>query len=121
MVLSATIVSSARVRVMRVGACAHAHGVCACMHAPARPPSRPQILQSSLKGNSKISIVCCVTPSSGCVDETINTLKFAARAKRIKHEAIVNEVRACVRACVAPARACLLARVNVLRVLRFRA
>ena len=51
-----------------------------------------QILQSSLKGNSKISIVCCVTPASGCVDETVNTLKFAARAKKIKHEAIINEV-----------------------------
>jgi hypothetical protein len=50
-------------------------------------------LQPALSGNSLIAILCTVSPSSLCVEETHNTLKFASRAKRVKQNALVNEVR----------------------------
>ncbi|KAI9905274.1 hypothetical protein PsorP6_013995 [Peronosclerospora sorghi] len=37
-------------------------------------------------------IICCVTPSYGFIEETKNTLQFAARQKDIKTLATVNEV-----------------------------
>jgi chromosome segregation ATPase len=51
-----------------------------------------RILQSTLSGNSKISFICCITPSEGCLEETRSTLQFASRAKRVKVQAEVNEV-----------------------------
>ncbi|GAX15403.1 kinesin family member 5 [Fistulifera solaris] len=51
-----------------------------------------RILQSTLSGKSKISFICCITPSEGCLEETRSTLQFASRAKRVKVQAEVNEV-----------------------------
>ncbi|CAH0629062.1 unnamed protein product [Chrysodeixis includens] len=49
-----------------------------------------RILQNSLGGNAKTSIVCAVTPAA--IEETISTLQFANRAKAIKNKPEVNEV-----------------------------
>ena len=56
----------------------------ASVHVPYRDSKLTRILQDSLSGKAVVSVVCCVSPSSGNVDETISTLKFASRAKRIK-------------------------------------
>ena len=48
-------------------------------------------MQASLSGNAKIVILCTISPTIRCQDETTNTLKFAARAKKIRMEAHVNE------------------------------
>ena len=50
------------------------------------------ILQAPLSGNAYIVIICTISPTIRCQDESLNTLKFASRAKKIKVEAKVNEV-----------------------------
>eukprot|EP01006_Ploeotia_vitrea_P045199 TRINITY_DN66919_c7_g2_i1.p1 TRINITY_DN66919_c7_g2~~TRINITY_DN66919_c7_g2_i1.p1 ORF type:complete len:502 (+),score=322.47 TRINITY_DN66919_c7_g2_i1:54-1508(+) len=60
-------------------------------HIPYRDSKLTRILQSSLSGRAKIAVVCNISPSTGNLDETISTLKFANRAKRVKTSAKVNE------------------------------
>jgi hypothetical protein len=60
-------------------------------HLPYRDSKLTRILESALDGNAQIGIVCTVSPTSKCVEETSNTLKFASRAKMIKMSAKVNE------------------------------
>ncbi|CAH3028289.1 unnamed protein product, partial [Porites evermanni] len=57
---------------------------------PFRDSKLTRILQSSLGGNAKTSMICTITPAA--VEETISTLKFASRAKTIKNCPEVNEV-----------------------------
>ncbi|XP_052751578.1 kinesin-related protein 4-like [Galleria mellonella] len=59
-------------------------------HANYRDSKLTRILQNSLGGNAKTSIICAITPAA--VDETISTLQFANRAKAIKNKPEVNAV-----------------------------
>jgi centromeric protein E len=59
---------------------------------PYRDSKLTRLLQSSLSGNAKIAVICTVSPTLRCVDETHNTLRFATRAKKIKTHACVNEL-----------------------------
>ncbi|KAJ3059356.1 hypothetical protein HK102_010039, partial [Quaeritorhiza haematococci] len=61
-------------------------------HIPYRDSKLTRILQSSLSGNAKISVICTVSPSSNCMEETHNTLKFAARVKKVQIKADKNQV-----------------------------
>ncbi len=61
-------------------------------HIPYRDSKLTRILQPSLGGNAKTSIICTVTPSSAFLDETLSTLKFASRAKICKNRPMVNEI-----------------------------
>lgn len=61
-------------------------------HLPYRDSKLTRIMQSALSGNANIAIVCTISPALSCVDESNNTMKFAARAKKIKTESKVNEV-----------------------------
>ncbi|KAK8562917.1 hypothetical protein V6N12_010981 [Hibiscus sabdariffa] len=49
------------------------------------------VIQDSLGGNSKTMIIANVSPSICSAIETLNTLKFAQRAKLIQNNAVVNE------------------------------
>mmetsp|Transcript_3712 Transcript_3712/g.5745 ORF Transcript_3712/g.5745 Transcript_3712/m.5745 type:complete len:849 (-) Transcript_3712:32-2578(-) len=60
-------------------------------HLPYRDSKLTRIMQTALSGNALITIICTISPTIRCVEETSNTLKFATRAKRIKMEAGVNE------------------------------
>ncbi|KAA8545899.1 hypothetical protein F0562_020650 [Nyssa sinensis] len=60
-------------------------------HVPYRDSRLTFLLQDSLGGNSKTMIIANVSPSICCVAETLNTLKFAQRAKLIQNNAVVNE------------------------------
>lgn len=60
-------------------------------HLPYRDSKLTRILESALDGNAQIGIICTVSPTFKCVDETSNTLKFASRAKMIKMAAKINE------------------------------
>ncbi|XP_073045648.1 kinesin-like protein KIN-12D [Primulina eburnea] len=60
-------------------------------HVPYRDSRLTFLLQDSLGGNSKTMIIANVSPSICCAAETLNTLKFAQRAKLIQNNAIVNE------------------------------
>ncbi|CAH3159397.1 unnamed protein product [Pocillopora meandrina] len=57
---------------------------------PFRDSKLTRILQSSLGGNAKTSMLCTITPAA--IEESISTLKFASRAKTIKNCPEVNEV-----------------------------
>ncbi|GMY24149.1 kinesin-like protein KIN-12E [Fagus crenata] len=61
------------------------------LHVPYRDSKLTFLLQDSLGGNSKTTIIANISPSSCCLLETLSTLKFAQRAKFIKNNAIVNE------------------------------
>ncbi|QCD83147.1 kinesin family member 15 [Vigna unguiculata] len=60
-------------------------------HIPYRDSRLTFLLQDSLGGNSKTMIIANVSPSICCATETLNTLKFAQRAKLIQNNAVVNE------------------------------
>mmetsp|Transcript_14465 Transcript_14465/g.35260 ORF Transcript_14465/g.35260 Transcript_14465/m.35260 type:complete len:729 (+) Transcript_14465:170-2356(+) len=59
-------------------------------HVPYRNSKLTRILQNSLSGQAAVAVVCCISPSSANLEETISTLKFAARAKKIKASVQVN-------------------------------
>jgi len=51
------------------------------------------LLRDSLGGNSKTTIITCITPSIVNVKETLSSLLFADRAKQIKTKATLNVVK----------------------------
>eukprot|EP01117_Protostelium_nocturnum_P014140 TRINITY_DN5344_c0_g1_i1.p1 TRINITY_DN5344_c0_g1~~TRINITY_DN5344_c0_g1_i1.p1 ORF type:complete len:374 (+),score=139.11 TRINITY_DN5344_c0_g1_i1:1082-2203(+) len=61
-------------------------------HIPYRDSKLTRILQNSLGGNAKISVICTISLSHLNFEETNSTLKFASRAKKIKNKVSLNEV-----------------------------
>ena len=57
-------------------------------HIPFRESKLTMILKESLGGNSKTSLVCACSMKELHKEETINTLKFAEKAKLIVNKAI---------------------------------
>jgi kinesin family protein 13 len=49
------------------------------------------LFQDNLGGNSKTVMVATVSPASENYEETLSTLRYADRAKRIVNYAVVNE------------------------------
>jgi len=60
--------------------------------APFRESSLTYILKDSLSGNTKTTLLVCLSPHRFNTPETINTLQFASRAKMIKNKVKVNKV-----------------------------
>ncbi|XP_065301794.1 kinesin heavy chain [Dermacentor albipictus] len=60
-------------------------------HIPYRDSKLTRILQESLGGNSRTTIIICCSPASFNECETKSTLEFGKRAKTIKNTVIVNE------------------------------
>ncbi|KAL0414872.1 UNVERIFIED_CONTAM: Kinesin-like protein KIN-12C [Sesamum radiatum] len=60
-------------------------------HVPYRDSRLTFLLQDSLGGNSKTTIIANVSPSTCSANETLSTLKFAQRAKLIQNNAKINE------------------------------
>mmetsp|Transcript_8177 Transcript_8177/g.20892 ORF Transcript_8177/g.20892 Transcript_8177/m.20892 type:complete len:949 (-) Transcript_8177:2830-5676(-) len=59
-------------------------------HVPYRDSKLTRILQESLGGNSRTTIVICASPSSWNEQETLSSLNFGKRAKKIKNKAKIN-------------------------------
>lgn len=59
-------------------------------HIPYRDSKLTRILQESLGGNSRTTLIINASPCSYNIDETISTLRFGVRAKSIKNKARVN-------------------------------
>ncbi|KAL7331339.1 hypothetical protein PS15p_203544 [Mucor circinelloides] len=59
-------------------------------HVPYRDSKLTRILQESLGGNSRTTLIINCSPSSYNEAESISTLRFGARAKTIKNKAKVN-------------------------------
>ncbi|KAJ1976618.1 Kinesin-like protein kip2 [Dimargaris xerosporica] len=62
-------------------------------HIPFRDSKLTRILQSSLSGHARVSVICTVSPAQINYEESINTLKFAARVKRVTTRAETYQVR----------------------------
>lgn len=60
-------------------------------HIPYRDSKLTRILQESLGGNSRTTLIINCSPSAYNYDETVSTLRFGERAKTIKQKAKVNE------------------------------
>jgi kinesin family protein 4/21/27 len=59
-------------------------------HVPYRDSKLTRILQDSLGGNSRTSMIACCSPAESNYEETLNTLKYASRARNIENKPIIN-------------------------------
>jgi kinesin family protein 4/21/27 len=60
-------------------------------HVPYRDSKLTRLLQDSLGGNAHTLMIACVSPAEWNVGETVNTLKYANRARNIKNRAEIRE------------------------------
>eukprot|EP00105_Crassostrea_gigas_P042651 XP_019926799.1 PREDICTED: kinesin-like protein KIF28P isoform X6 [Crassostrea gigas] len=58
---------------------------------PYRDSVLTKLLQNALGGNSKTIMIAALSPADINYDETLSTLRYADRAKKIKNKAVVNE------------------------------
>nr|XP_023685976.1 kinesin-like protein KIF21A isoform X6 [Paramormyrops kingsleyae] len=63
-------------------------------HVPYRDSKLTRLLQDSLGGNSQTVMIACISPSDRDFMETLNTLKYANRARNIKNRVMVNQDKA---------------------------
>ncbi|XP_071455013.1 kinesin-like protein KIF21A [Hetaerina americana] len=61
------------------------------LHVPYRDSKLTRLLQDSLGGNSRTVMIACVSPSDRDFMETLNTLKYANRARNIKNRVTINQ------------------------------
>jgi len=59
-------------------------------HIPYRDSKLTRLLQESLSGNFKTTLIVTCSPHSSVMQESISTLKFAQRAKKLKNKVQVN-------------------------------
>ncbi|CAL0334066.1 unnamed protein product [Lupinus luteus] len=60
-------------------------------HIPYRDSKLTRLLRDSLGGKTKTCVIATISPSIHCLDETLNTLDYAHRAKNIKNKPEVNQ------------------------------
>ncbi|GLC37088.1 hypothetical protein PLESTM_000539500 [Pleodorina starrii] len=60
-------------------------------HIPYRDSKLTRLLEDSLGGNCRTTMIATIAPSLEAFQESLSTLKFANRAKNIQNEAHVNE------------------------------
>ncbi|OAG33524.1 hypothetical protein NEIG_02037 [Nematocida sp. ERTm5] len=53
-------------------------------HIPYRDAKLTRLLQPSFSGSSKTVLICAISPTPSCIDETISTLSLASRARNIE-------------------------------------
>ena len=63
---------------------------CHGAHVPYRNSVLTRLLQDSLGGNSRTTLVVCTSPLMYNVQETLSTLRFAVSASRVTNHAVVN-------------------------------
>lgn len=60
-------------------------------HIPYRDSKLTRLLQESLGGRTKTTIIATLAPCADSIDETLSTLEYAHRAKNIKNKPEVNQ------------------------------
>ncbi|CAL7938713.1 unnamed protein product [Xylocopa violacea] len=70
-----------------ISALAAGHG----RHVPYRDSKLTRLLRDSLGGNARTLMIACVSPSDVDAEETLSTLRYAARARCIKNKPVINE------------------------------
>ena len=58
---------------------------------PYRDSNLTRILQNALGGNSKTIMICAISPADSNYEESLSTLRYADRAKKIVNKAVINE------------------------------
>jgi kinesin family protein 4/21/27 len=59
-------------------------------HVPYRESKLTRLLQDSLGGNSHTVMIACVSPADSNMEESLNSLRYADRARKIKNKPIIN-------------------------------
>lgn len=59
-------------------------------HVPYRDSKLTRMLQDSLGGNSRTCMIACVSPADVNYEETLNTLRYANRARNIRNKPVIN-------------------------------
>eukprot|EP00798_Chlamydomonas_sp_ICE-L_P008275 gene8275-1544_t len=59
-------------------------------HVPYRDSKLTRLLQDSLGGNSRTVMIACVSPADINYEESLNTLRYADRARHIRNKPTVN-------------------------------
>lgn len=57
---------------------------------PYRDSKLTRILQDSLGGNSRTTMIACVSPAESNYEESLSTIRYASRARNIKNKPVVN-------------------------------
>ena len=60
------------------------------LHVPYRDSKLTRLLQDSLGGNARTCMIACISPADANLEESLNTLKYAARARNIRNKPVVN-------------------------------
>lgn len=60
-------------------------------HIPYRDSKLTRLLQDSLGGNSQTLMLACASPADTNMTETLNTLKYANRARNIRNRVVINQ------------------------------
>ncbi|KAI8609063.1 P-loop containing nucleoside triphosphate hydrolase protein [Chytriomyces sp. MP71] len=66
--------------------------IAANMHVPYRDSKLTRLLQNSLGGNAKTLMLACISPCDEDYEETLNTLKYADRARKIQNKPVINTI-----------------------------
>ena len=74
-----------------LGNCIRALGESDRTHIPYRDSKLTRLLQDSLGGNTKTAFIVTLSPAEDAAEETISTLQFADRAKKVVVHVTVNE------------------------------
>jgi hypothetical protein len=59
-------------------------------HVPYRDSKLTRLLADALGGNSRTCMVACCSPADSSLEETLNTLKYANRARNIRNRVAAN-------------------------------
>lgn len=59
-------------------------------HVPYRNSKLTRLLQDSLGGNSETLFIACISPAAKNLDTTLNTLRYASRARAIRNNLRLN-------------------------------
>eukprot|EP00897_Mesotaenium_endlicherianum_P005553 jgi/Mesen1/5025/ME000025S04423 len=73
-----------------LGKCINARADPSASHVPFRDSKLTRLLQESLGGNAKTSLVINAAPSTDHISESLSSLLFASRAMQVKTKAVVN-------------------------------
>ncbi|KAL1411298.1 hypothetical protein Q8F55_002249 [Vanrija albida] len=60
-------------------------------HVPYRDSKLTRLLQDSIGGNAMTTMIACVSPVEFNINETINTINYASRARKIKNAVTKNQ------------------------------
>ncbi len=59
-------------------------------HVPYRESKLTRLLQDSLGGNSRTAMIACISCADDSLEESLNTLKYANRARNIRNKPVIN-------------------------------